>query len=80
MYFFALDIAARAASTDRISSAAMTGVILAIVAVLVIAVLSILLWYRKQKRKLLFYKHQYFLKTGEYMVSYRTILVLIIDK
>ena len=50
------------------------GIVIGVFVVIIIIFIFLFLLYRRQQRKLLFYKHQYFLRTGEYTVS--MILVL----
>ena len=51
------------------ATGSIVGIVIGVFVVIIIIFIFLFLLYRRQQRKLLFYKHQYFLRTGEYTVS-----------
>ena len=70
IYIFFLAIETIPQKSSGISTGSIIGIIFGVLGFVIIVLILCLVWLRFQRRKMLFYKHQYFLKTGKYSVSY----------
>ena len=70
IYIFFLAIETIPQKSSGISTGSIIGIIFGVLGFVTIALILCLVCLRFQRRKMLFYKHQYFLKTGKYSVSY----------
>ena len=69
IFFYLEDISGTLPGGSDMSTGSIAGIVIGVFVLIIVIFVLLFLLYRRQQRKLLFYKHQYFLRSGEYTVS-----------